>query len=276
MAEPVDSSASSPEERATLQPSKQPDPTKLAGGSENLTDQRERPPNATKPNVERDGARKKFFLTKWPWTLITLISAIGALGSYCFNLIVGEPGIAWWQESPAQPPFELHVRPGETYGRIGLRNLTRKVFKNVGVQLQVSRGEFARGSFTPDARDIVPASESRVMSVLETGPSNARYSLVQHVERFDPDRTWFFDYSGIGLAEVTAALTEGVTREQFLELKGNSKPPEIKDAQPLELHRWTCKDDIFEWRLWIPLVCLASCVVGAVVLFVTWIKQKQQ
>jgi hypothetical protein len=114
------------------------------------------------------------------------------------------------------------------------------------------------------------------MSVVETGPSTAPYVLRQHVDRFDPDRTWFFDYSGTGRAEATLAMTEGIGRDDFLALKRRTKLAETKDAQALQLHRWTWKDSIFEYRLWIALAGLALCVVGVAVLFAVWMKRKEQ
>jgi hypothetical protein len=189
---------------------------------------------------------------------------------------VAEPGIAWWQDSPSLALPELHVKAGETYGRIGLRNLTAKVVKNVGIEIQVKRGDLVRGIFTQDARDIVPESESRVMSVVESGPSTARYVVRQHCDRLDPDRTWFFDYSGLGLAEATLAMTEGIGRDEFLALKTRTKLAETKDAQALPLHRWTWKDTFFEYRLWIALMGMALFVVVAVVIFAWWMKNKEQ
>ena len=227
---------------------------------------RKRRPNL-KRRIQPDASENSTAKTETPSKLAigaVALTAIVGLVAFFFNSIVEEPGIAWWEASPAQPVRELHVRPDETYGRIGLRNLTEKVFKNVGVQLGVNRGELVHGVFTPDARDIVPQSESRVMSVLKTGPSTAPNVLRQHIDRFDPDRTWFFDYSGNGLAGAAPAMTEGVQRENFLELKTQAKPSDTKDAQPLELHCWNWKDCVIEWRLWIVLVALVVVVVGVV------------
>lgn len=217
----------------------------------------------------------KFYRKEWPLILTALGSLIAALVAFSFGLIIGESGIAWWHETPAQPPHELHLKPNQTYGRIGLRNLTQNVFTNVGVQLEASEGTFERGIFQPDHRDVILAQESRTMSTLETGPKTAPFVLAQHADRFDPSRTWFFFYSGSGLGEVTPKLKEGVARADFLELKKTvpqAAGSESKQAQPVNLHPWHWKDAVVEHKIWAVLALLVLFVVAAICLLIRWLK----
>jgi hypothetical protein len=273
--EPAKNSGSTESDRPTAQSGNQPHPGQELVRSEDRAPKTEA--QLERPRTTSKGKRaRSIYFAEAPWILSTLLGAMGALGSYCFDSVVGKPGIAWWEESPARPPHELHVGPGEIYGRICLRNLTDKVFTNVGIQLQVTRGELVRGIFTPDSRDIVPASESRVMNTIEKGPRTAPYVLRQHVARFDPNRTWVFDYNCVGPTGTSLAMTEGEGREQFLELKGQTKLPAPGPAQPLELHRWNWKDWIFEWRLPLAFFGLALGLFGVVMFIVTWRKQNVQ
>jgi hypothetical protein len=245
---------------------------------ENPTDKPETKPLESHTVPDQPSPGSKVYRTEWPLIATALVSLIGALIAFTFQLIIGESGIAWWHETPNQPPHELHLNPNQTYGRIGLRNLTGKVFSNVGIELQVSRGELVRGIFAADPRDVIPASESRVMNTLETGPKIAPFILKQHAQRFDPGRTWFFYYCGNGLAEVTPAFTEGVARSDFLELKtpgAATTASESKEAQPVGLHLWNWKDTVLEHKIWFGLAALVVCVIATVVFLVKWRKHKE-